>query len=262
VILDDNEVALAEARFDRPPEPLRRFGIIAASARTGSHLLCRLLRQLGRGVALEYFYPSYRQVFEERWRTSSPGDYLSAIMRNRTAGGLCVVKCLPLQYGALRGAIEQVAALPDPFIIHLWRRDSLAQAISLRLAVQSGFWNFTPGPTTQPKDAIDIMDLDALRATRRQLVVDELLWRGWLRESGWPVIHVCYEDLIADRGASLQRLLGWLEPGAAPGPLPTLPEPPTPAALHARQSLNTVQRAELAAAYRAQFGHSDPLPDP
>jgi LPS sulfotransferase NodH len=74
MILEDNEVALAEPRFDRPQEPVRRFGIIAASARTGSHMLCRLLRQLGCGVPLEYFYPRYRQAFEARWQLSSSGD--------------------------------------------------------------------------------------------------------------------------------------------------------------------------------------------
>lgn len=260
--LEDNEVALAEPRFDRPPEPVRRFGIIAASARTGSHLLCRLLRQLGRGVPLEYYYPDYRRTFEERWQVSSPDDYLPAILRHRTAGGYCIVKCLPNQYPALRSATDGAGALPAPFIIHLWRRDSLAQAISLRLAAQSGFWNFTPGPTTQPRQDIVVEDLDALRVARRQLVVDELVWRGWLRGCDWPVIHLCYEELIADRTATLARLIDWLEPGHAPVALPDLPEPATPAALHARQSLDATQRAALADAYRAQFGHSTPLADP
>ncbi|PTS75188.1 hypothetical protein DBR17_16220 [Sphingomonas sp. HMWF008] len=262
MILEDNEVALAGAQFDLPPASLRRFGVIAASARTGSHLLCRLLRQLGRGIALEYFYPSYRRAFEERWQLSSPGDYLPAIVRHRTAGGYCIVKSLPQQYPALRGAIDEAAPLPDPFIIHLWRRDSLAQAISLRLAAQSGFWNLTAEPTTVPNAKIAVDDLTALRETRRRLVVDELLWRAWLRQSDWPVLHLCYEDLITDRAGSLERVLDWLEPGRASGLLPDLPEPPTPEALHARQSLSAGQRAALAAAYRAQFGHSDPLPDP
>lgn len=262
MILADNEVALAEARFDRSPEPTRRFGMIAASARTGSHLLCRLLRQLGRGVPLEYFYPDYRRAFETRWQAPSPGAYLSAIMRHRTAGGYCIVKCLPRQYPAMLTAIDAAGELPEPFVIHLWRRDSLAQAISLRLAVQSGFWNFTAEPTTQPRDNLVIADLAALRDTRRQLVVDELLWRARLRQCGWPVFHLCYEDLIADRMATLARLIGWLEPGSESAPLPELPEPPTPAALHARQSLGAAQREELAAAYRAQFGHSEPLPPP
>jgi LPS sulfotransferase NodH len=162
----------------------------------------------------------------------------------------------------LRAAIDAVGDLPEPFVIHLWRRDSLSQAISLRLAAQSGFWNFTAEPTTPPRHDLVVEDLAALRDARRKLVVDELLWRGWLRQSDWPVIHLCYEDLVADRAASLARLIGWLEPGREPEPLPDLPEPSTPEALHARQSLGAEQRAELAAAYCAQFGHSQPLPDP
>lgn len=263
MILEDNEVALAEAQFDRRPEPVRRFGIIAAGARTGSHLLCRLLRQSGRGVPLEYFYPSYRRVFEARWTQSSPPtSYLSAVMRHRTAGGYCIVKCLPHQYPAFRAAVVAEAALSEPFVIHLWRRDSLAQAISLRLATQSGFWNFTAGPTTRPQEDLVVEDLDALRAARRRLVVDELLWRAWLAQCGWPVINLCYEDLVADREGSLRRLLDWLEPERECDGLPALSEPSTPEALHARQSLGREQRAALAAAYYAQFGHSEPLPDP
>jgi LPS sulfotransferase NodH len=263
VILEDNEVALTELRFDRPRELVRQFGIIAASARTGSHMLCRLLRQLGLGVPLEYFYPRYRRLFEARWHaSSSPAAYLSAISQHRTAGGVCIVKCLPQQYPALQAAIDGGVQLPAPFVIHLWRRDSLAQAISLRLAMQSGFWNYTAAPTTQPRDDVVVEDLVALRSARQRLLVDELLWRARLRQCGWRVFHLSYEELIADRASSLGRLIASLNLDQKFGPLPELAEPATPEALYARQSLGTEQRAALAAAYIAQFGPTEPLPEP
>jgi hypothetical protein len=66
VVLDDNEVALAGPDFDQPPSPLKRFVVVAATGRSGSHMLCRLFKQLGYGVPLEYYNPLYRARFARR----------------------------------------------------------------------------------------------------------------------------------------------------------------------------------------------------
>ncbi len=51
VVLDDNEVALAGPDFDQPPSPLKRFVVVAATGRSGSHM---------------------RQAYEEKFGLATP----------------------------------------------------------------------------------------------------------------------------------------------------------------------------------------------
>ena len=267
MILEDNEVALAGEEFDQPPSPLKRFVIIAATARSGSHMLSRLFKHLGYGIALEYYHGNYRDRFARRWgvEPGSPrflADFLDALIRHRTSRGFCVIKCLPTQFGALSAGLAACGDIPGLCYVHLWRRDSLAQAISLRLAYQSGVWNFTAEPTTPPNLELDIADLDALSRTRRQLFMYELGWRVHLKRCGVAVAHVAYEDLVEDRERELRRLVAFLDPERRlNGPL-MLSEPTSPEGLWERQHLTPAERQALRRAYEEKFGAATPLPDP
>jgi LPS sulfotransferase NodH len=266
MILDDNEVALAGPHYDQPPSPLRRFVVIAATARTGSYMLARMLRELGYGIGLEYYNSIYTDGFARRWGVErGPSfwlDYLDAIIRHRTTNGFCVVKCMPWQWSLLHGAIKTRGNAPGLCYIHIWRRDTLAQAISLRLAYQSGLWNFTAEPTTPPNAAMDVCNLDALKEACRQVTVPELEWRVYLRTCGVPVAHVAYENLVADRDRELRRLVAFIDPERAlPSPLP-VDEPSSGEGLRARQQLSEAERAELRRDYEERFGAATPMPDP
>ena len=266
-VLDDNAVALAGPAYDRPPSPLKRLVVIAATARTGSYLLARLLKQAGYGIGLEYFHGKYSADFARRWGVADgPGfwpDYLDAVVRHRTTDGVCVTKCMPQQLAALSAGLAARAALRDRLhYVHVWRRDHLAQAISLRLAYQSGIWDFTEAPTTRPDGSLDLSDVDALQRTARRLVLEEAAWRRHLRRAGAPVTHVAYEDLVADREGTLRRVIAAIDPQRTlPSPLP-LDEPPTGAALRARQRLSEAERAALRRAYEDRFGPDTSLPEP
>lgn len=265
-VLDDNEVALAGADFDQPASPLKRLVVIAATARSGSHLLCRLLKQLGYGIPFEYYYNAYRDGFAFRWgvNTDSPAfaaEFLKAIARHRTTGGFCVVKCLWNQFRALEAGMRSQPAISELCFVHLWRRDSLAQAISLRLAEQSGVWNFTPVPTSPPQANLDVLDLVALHRARRKLVLQELSWRAYLRRCSAPVAHVVYEELVSDRERQLHRLIAFFDPErVVASPLP-VSEPDLPEGLWARQRLSPAGRRALRKAYEKRFGPATPMPE-
>ena len=266
VVLDDNHVALAGAEFDQPQSRLHRFILIAATPRSGSNMLSRLLGQLGFGVPLEYFHPRYGRECAQRWGVpegaSFPAGLLEAVIRHRTIAGFCAVKCLPDQFAALSKGLSASWRKIQPCVIHIWRRDTLAQAISLRLAEQSGVWSFTPGPTTPPNESLDMFDLEALRRARKSLVLAELGWRAYLRKSGAPAVHVAYEDLVAHRARELGRLVEFLDPQRGlPSPL-MLDEPLSPEGLRDRQHLTSDQRRKLYEAYEARFGPAALLPDP
>ncbi len=263
----DNSVALADAAFDQPASPLERLVVIAASGRSGSYMLARMLRQLGYGIALEYFNSIYRSEFARRWHAADApddaGGFLDALIAHRTVNGCCAIKCMPPQLRLLAAGLKASRRAVPPLYIHLWRRDTLAQAISMRLARQSGIWDHSADPTTSPDPDIDPQDLDALRATRRGVFADELGWRAYFHHVEAPVVHVAYEDLIADREGELGRLVRFIDPmRVQPLRLELVTEPRAPTGLWARQHLSTTEREALRRAYEARFGASPPLPDP
>lgn len=182
LVLDDNHVALAGAQFDQPQSCLHSFILIAATPRSGSNMLSRMLRQLGYGIPLEYFHRRYGRECARRWGVGEgpafAAELLEAVIHHRTVGGFCAVKCLPDQFPVLSEAIAANRRGIRQHVVHLWRRDTLSQAISLRLAERSGVWSFTPGPTTRPDETLDLFDLEALQRTRKSLVVGELGWRA------------------------------------------------------------------------------------
>ena len=266
LVLDDNHVALAGAEFDQPRSLLQRFVLVAATPRSGSNMLSRMLRQLGYGVPLEYFHGRYGREFARRWGVvegpAFAAELLEAVIRHRTTAGFCAVKCLPKQFAVLSAGLAASHHAIQPWVIHLWRRDTLAQAISLRLAEQSGVWCFTEGPTTAPDETIDLFDLEALHRARKSLVIDELGWRAYLLKSGAPAVHVAYEDLVAHRARELGRLVGFLDPERVlPSPL-LLDEPLSGESLRVRQHLTLEQRHVLREVYEARFGPVAPLRDP
>ena len=266
LVLDDNEVALAGAGHDQPPSPLRRFIVIAATARSGSYMLARQLRELGYGIGLEYYNGIYTRGFAARWGVAEgPSfwpDYLDAIIRHRTTNGFCVTKCMPVHFAALHAGIDARGDVAGRCYIHLWRRDTLAQAISLRLAYRSGQWNFTAAPTTPPNKKVDLHDLDALKEDCRRVTLHEMEWRLYLRKCGAPVVHVAYEDLVTHRDRELRRLVAYIDPERTlPSPLP-VDEPSSGEGLRARQQLSEAERAELRREYEERFGAATPMAEP
>jgi LPS sulfotransferase NodH len=267
LILDDNEVALAGPEYDQAPSPLKRFIVIAATGRTGSYMLARMLKQLGYGVPLEYYNPIYRDGFADRWGVDAaartfPADFLDALIRHRTTtNGFCAVKSHANQFAGLAAGLD-ARGVSELCYIHLWRRDTLAQAISLRLAYQSGIWNFTPAPTTPPKENLDMFDLDALHEARRLLVKQEFSWRVHFQRGNVRVAHGAYEDLVEERARELRRLVAFIDPGRMlPSPL-TLDEPPSGQGLRTRQQLSEADRAALRRAYEEKFGPAIPMSEP
>lgn len=263
---DDNTLALASQAFDRPPSPLRRLVVVAATARSGSHLLCRLICAGGLGIPFEYFNPVFVAAFAARWQVARdapdfPRRYLEAVVRHRTVDGICAVKCLGPQYGAFETG-RRDAGLPAPVFVHLWRRDSLAQAISYRLSLHSGYWDHTAVPTTPPQTDLEVGDLEALRKARHMLVLQEMGWRGELIRRGRPAVHIAYEDLIADRATAVRTVRGAVAPERADQPLPDFDEPAQADALRAHQGLTAAERRSLYRAYAQAYGCPVPLAEP
>ncbi|MGO1119693.1 Stf0 family sulfotransferase [Rhodovibrionaceae bacterium A322] len=205
--------------------------VICCSPRSGSTLLCYLLRQTGRaGVPESYFsdlawYHQNLQVPSEQ-----PGAepaitkaYLAAIQREGRGESDCFG--LRLQGHSLeraRQGLQQLfptaandrqrlrEALGVTRFIHLSRQDLAAQAVSRLKAEQSGLWH-------RHADGRELERLSAplpFRYDRQRL--DEIIsdleqqsnsWQRWFQAEGIEPLQVLYEDLASAPQQVFSRVL-------------------------------------------------------
>jgi trehalose 2-sulfotransferase len=152
-------IDLIGADFDRPsPKPARRTLVICSAPRTGSYELCRHLVAAGIGVPHEYFNPNYARCLAERWAfTGDPlGEsglprYMEMLRRRRVQSGVFATKLQFLQFDRYLRNRSGAALFEGACFVHLFRPDVATQYASLRAAVESGTWDFSPRQTTPPR---------------------------------------------------------------------------------------------------------------
>jgi LPS sulfotransferase NodH/2-polyprenyl-3-methyl-5-hydroxy-6-metoxy-1,4-benzoquinol methylase len=205
--------------FDLPgPVPLRQSYVIAATPRSGSTLLSRLLTQTGvLGVPAEYwnFHRRERPVatgtqLAERLGATTPADYLTKLLACRTTkNGVFGIKLhLSQLQKALRsypGILEHLAPVK---YVYLERADKVAQAISLTKLVQGG-WRIKRDAKQQKPTALDY-DQDVIAHYVEQLERQIEGWSQWFEANGIEPYAVKYEDLAADNDGTVEGIKKFL----------------------------------------------------
>jgi LPS sulfotransferase NodH len=102
------------------------------------------------------------------------------------------------------------AAFPDLRVIHLTRRDIVAQAVSWARAAQDGVWHLRGDEARKPA-AEPTYDFDFISNLRGLLVDGELGWRTLYDELGLVPHELAYEDVIADPERAVRSVLGFLD---------------------------------------------------
>lgn len=228
-------VAVALHLLDRRDEPPSRVVVIAATPRSGSSMLCRILTATGalgptyevlnhRAMLKAAFrwgvphMPIHRQVqrYRMRWR-SEPGDpghpfdeqsvrrYLHvASRRRRGPDGTYGVKILGVQFQRTMqrlGIDVDVWGAPVTWI-HLRRRDVLAQAVSLSKAHQTR--QFSAAGKVR---GTAHYDADSIRFCLSELGRGNAVWDTYFADHDITPIDVWYEDLAADPEREIRRVL-------------------------------------------------------
>ncbi|MEA3002280.1 MAG: trehalose 2-sulfotransferase [Sphingomonadales bacterium] len=168
--------------------------VICSEARSGSNLLCELLRSTGKlGRPREFFSDksTYRDI-EQR-----PGAFEAMIEEATTPNGVYGVKLFTRQFD-LTMKSGWIHRLPDPHFISLERRDLLGQAISYVRAVQTG--QFRAGPEKQGEPRYDAR---AIARTIARLADDEARWRRYFARNGIRPLWLTYEQLAAGPEAAV-----------------------------------------------------------
>lgn len=157
-------IELIGAAYDTPGgEVAGRTLIICAAPRTGSYELSRLLVAAGVGTPHEYFHPGYAQTAASRWGIS--GDplcenniaaYIDALRMNRVQSGVFATK---LQYWQFNGCLRNrhgVDLFKNASIVHVFRPDIVRQFESMRVAMVTGCYDFSPRASRPPQpDGVD-----------------------------------------------------------------------------------------------------------
>lgn len=235
-----------------PAKPATAY-LVCATPRSGSTLLCEMLRATGvAGVPLEHFellrhsgQPRQpREYFDGladpavpallapldpgRPREEAPAAWRERVVRegmtpNGTWGGKLMwghvedLLSRARELDGLSGAdLAEVlrALLGDVRLVLVTRADKVAQAVSLWRAVQTQRWSAAADAPRRPHDAVySFAAIDHLVA---QLKAHDDAWRRWLADhAARRPLELSYEQVGADPRAAVERVLRFAELPAA-----------------------------------------------
>jgi LPS sulfotransferase NodH len=203
--------------------------LICGTPRTGSTLLCGLLRSTGiAGRPESYFRLHDEDSYAERWRIARKPDgsfdYLdyvrAAISTGTTENGVFAARVmwgtLDEMIGKLRSShcdatASDLQLLDRVFgrirFLHLRREDALAQAVSWVRAEQTDYWQ---EDDTVSRATTPFFDAKAIQSCVTTIREHNRAWRTWFRAFGIQPLAITYEDLVADVASVTRAILEFL----------------------------------------------------
>lgn len=208
----------------REPVTPARSLLVCATPRSGSSLLCGLLKSTGvAGRAEEYFWRGDEAFWANRWMLPGPvesawPDYLrAALTAGTTPNGVFAAKVM---WGYLGDLLARLATLPANSgledgqllrrsfpglrLVFIRRADTAAQAVSFALAQLTGVWYREQGAQPGPGPGYDYERIDGFARLVEQ---HNAAWQQWFGDHGIEPCTVWYEDLAADPAGVTRRVL-------------------------------------------------------
>jgi len=203
--------------------------LICAIPRTGSYLLCDVLRRTGvAGQPNEYFNESFQSHWSREWGTRTIDDYLTKVAElGTTPNGVFGAKMHSIQFDAL---CRQMAGRPRvtyasrPAILEKWfpslqyirlrRRDRLRQAISYVRAVQTSAWwdaDQAPGPSGPERPDLLRFDYQLILGTIKFLAAMDQQWTEYFDAIECMPREFDYEEIAASPDDVAGAILGLLD---------------------------------------------------
>ncbi|MEQ7129227.1 Stf0 family sulfotransferase [Actinopolymorpha sp. B11F2] len=203
--------------------------LICATPRTGSTLLCGLLKSSGvAGRPASYFNRRGLHDYADDWRIARPRDgrideaYVrAALAAGRTSngvfGGRIMAETLPELIGDLAAAdsasaVTDVELLRAQFgrlrFVHLRRRDVVGQAVSWAKALQTHYWH--PDEAVKPGGQPPHYDEELISRLVAAIEKFEADWTRWFAAHSIVPYQVVYEELAADPLRTAHKVLDYL----------------------------------------------------
>lgn len=164
---------------------------ICTTARSGGNYLCQLLTSTDAlGRPQEYFnVAGWRQNGIADYPDNSDAQVAWILRHGATSNGIYGLKIVPYQFDEKR-AFPWPERLPNLKFVYLWRRDVLAQAVSLSRAVQTGQWHASQLARTSAR-----FDRAGIAYWLRKTVQDDARWRSFFARNGIVPLSVIYEAM-------------------------------------------------------------------
>lgn len=207
----------------------RIFYFICSTPRTGSELLCQILKDTQiAGQPAEHIYYIPDDPDQLSW-----GDWIKepqnmGLLRKHmaeysTANGVCGVKIMWYQFDYLLcqlrlRAEHQHLEIDDllsrvftpPHYIWLTRKDKVGQAVSFWKALQTGEWLagvYGLAPFWSQKPQYSFLRIHSLV---QEIAAHETAWEWYFSQHGIQPLKIVYEELIADRESTILNVLDYL----------------------------------------------------
>ena len=178
--------------------PLRKSYIVASSYRSGSNYFCWELWRTGvLGAPVEFLNPyDALPVLMNRFKAASPADYIAKLIERRSSkNGVFGLKTHSHHFEVfLKQYPQLLEALAPVTFIHISRRNTLAQAVSMAKALQTDFWTSRIESERPPLQ----YDRELIAKCLEEVEQQELKWPRWFEAHRIEPFRVVYEDLIAD----------------------------------------------------------------
>jgi trehalose 2-sulfotransferase len=192
--------------------------LLCCVPRSGSWLLADLLEQTDvAGRPEEYFRPDYREQWSQEWGIPPDGPYsryvAAALANTATHNGVFGVKAhwyqlewfagqlraLPGSGGDATAAALVERWLPRPHYLHLYRDDTVRQAISYYRAAYSDRWfdliEEDEERLVKPVPMPEKPDWAHVRFLEEQVISHERQWKEFFTKSGIVPLEIRYEDM-------------------------------------------------------------------
>ncbi|HEV8065933.1 MAG TPA: Stf0 family sulfotransferase [Acidimicrobiales bacterium] len=212
--------------------------VIAATPRTGSWLLSAGLHETELvGQPEEYFRPDAQFVWSREWGIDRAAPYSTYIAHaldwSTSDNGVFAVKVhwyqfrwlidtlrnleesqSPEQLISERGAgadADMIARwLPRPCWVHMYRRDTAAQAVSYFKAGRTRVWFVVDGRQEanfeEPEEPIE-PDFSRIRWLEDLVLQHDRNWRNFFEGADIEPLEIAYEDLVDDYAGTLGAVL-------------------------------------------------------
>src|SRR5205809_3486658 len=199
--------------------------IIASTQRSGTHLLCSILRSTGiAGSPDEFFMSKPGETWEERWNAPSRAGYIERVFQNHTGAngvfGAVVMwnyfeRMLQMlqevrEYNRFSGAELLAELFNRPKYIWMRRRNRVEQAVSWAMACQTGVWAQKGEVTSQPC-ATPNFDFKVIDEWCNRIAAHEASCANYFRENQIEPLVLYYEDIVASHRTAAERVLEFLE---------------------------------------------------
>lgn len=178
--------------------------LICSTQRSGSSLLCHLLKQTGVAGRPGEFLPLAKLEAGRRGGQTIAERAREILAEGRSANGVAGTKLHYHQYAQLTAAMLPDAIAFAGYIL-VERRDTLMQAVSLARA-----WQTLQFSSKHEKKAEPVYDPALIEHARERIEADQAGWNVVLSGTDMPVASVVYEDLVGEPQAVIDGVIAAL----------------------------------------------------